>query len=551
MKITDVHISNFRSIGSLDFTPNPKLNAFIGCNSVGKSNIFDAINFVLGYYYPTPNSILKEDRYKGEENRKIEIKIDFEDGKYLEFSESWFDYRGNEKNGLNLTGGYCKSESRDRYCSAYVGIERKITDFMPSNKWSLMGRFLQEVNNQFLDEKINIEGNEIKKSEQLKEELDNIRDSLLFSVKDENGINLMGTFLSILQEEGSKQINSSDCDFDIKLNLYDPWNFYRTLQLIVNERTMGLELKASQIGMGVQASLTIAMLKAYAQLKLKNQPPIFIDEPELFLHPHAQKTFYNVLRELADNGTQIFYTTHSPDFLSVKYFDEIFLVRKNAEGTYLRCACLRDFVKDLHIRLGRRTSVEELKLHYSNAYENTGNSKEANEAFFSNKTILVEGQSESLLLPYFFEKKSFDYTKEGISIVCCGSKGEIDRFYRLYSEFGIPCYVIFDGDIHLDQTDEKNTNLQKNKNLFAILDPENNSDYPDNVPHDKYLGFIDTFDTNLGFDTDKKGLALYIKAKEKYDNGNIPIPTWVGQLIEKINNLSLESNSVLKRRQLS
>lgn len=548
MKITNVHIENFRSIKNLDFTPSPKLNAFIGCNNVGKSNIFDAINFVLGHYYPTPNSILKEDRYKGEENRNITIKIDFEDGNYLEFSEIWFDSRGNEKSGLNLTGGYYRSESRDRYCSAYVGIERKVTDFMPSNKWSLMGRFLQEVNCQFLSEKINVEGNEIKKSDQLKRELDNIRDNLLFSVEDENGINLMNTFLSILQEEGSKQINSSNCDFDIKLNLYDPWNFYRTLQFIVNERTMGLELKASQIGMGVQASLTIAILKAYAQLKLKNQPPIFIDEPELFLHPHAQKTFYSVLRELAENGTQIFYTTHSPDFLSVKYFDEIFLVRKNTEGTYLRCACLRDFVKDLYIRLEKRTSEEELKLHYSNAYENTGNSKEANEAFFANKIVLVEGQSESLLLPYLFKKESFDYTKEGISIVCCGSKGELDRFYRLYSEFGIPCYVIFDGDIHLARTDEEKTNIQKNKELFTILDPENNSDYPDNIPQDRYLGFKDTFDTNLGFDTDKKGLALYVRAKEKYDDGSIPIPTWVGQLIEKITNLSSESNSILKRR---
>ena len=40
----------------------------------------------------------------------------------------------------------------------------------------------------------------------------------------------------------------------------------------------------------------------------------------------------------------------------------------------------------------------------------------------------------------------YDYVAEGVTIVRCGGKSEIDRFYRLYSEFGIPCFVIFDGD---------------------------------------------------------------------------------------------------------
>jgi putative ATP-dependent endonuclease of the OLD family len=546
MKITNIYIQNFKSIEKLEFKPNRKLNAFIGCNSSGKSNIFEAINFVPGYSYPTPNSIAKEDRYKGDNFREISIRIDFDDNNYIEFAENWEDKYGNFKSGLNKTGGYCKSEDRLKYCSAYVGIEREITDFMPSNKWSLMGRLLQEINSKFLEESVVIKEEKIPKKDLLTKELDRIRDELLFSVKDEDGTNIMGMLLTILQEECAKQINSSDCDFDIKLNLYDPWNFYRTLQLLVREKTMNLELKASQIGMGIQASLTIAMLKAYAELKLRNKPPIFIDEPELFLHPHAQRTFYSVLRELNDNGTQIFYTTHSPDFLSVKYLDEIFLVRKNIQGTYLRYADLNKFIDDLHMRLGISSSKDDLRLHYSNAYENTGNSKEANEAFFANKIILVEGQSENLILPYFFSKENFEYVKKGISIVCCGSKGELDRFYRLYTEFGIPCYVVFDGDKQLVGTKEEKSNIRKNRNLFSILDPTNNSDYPDNTPQDKYLGFTETFNENLGFEISKKGLDLFLETKKKYENGLISKPQWIEGLIEKIENLDSECKSILQ-----
>ena len=76
------------------------------------------------------------------------------------------------------------------------------------------------------------------------------------------------------------------------------------------------------------------------------------------------------------------------------------------------------------------TSAEDLFLRYKNAYENTGDTQKANEGFFAKKIILVEGQSETLLLPYFFDLVGFDFIKEGISIVRCGSKSEIDRFYR-------------------------------------------------------------------------------------------------------------------------
>jgi len=45
VKITKVFIQNYKSIKELEFTPNKGLNAFVGANSTGKSNIFDAINW--------------------------------------------------------------------------------------------------------------------------------------------------------------------------------------------------------------------------------------------------------------------------------------------------------------------------------------------------------------------------------------------------------------------------------------------------------------------------------------------------------------------------
>ena len=120
-------------------------------------------------------------------------------------------------------------------------------------------------------------------------------------------------------------------------------------------------------------------------------------------------------------------------------------------------------------------------LHYKNAYEETGDTQKANEAFFAKKIILVEGQSETLLLPYFFEKIGYDYIGKGITIVRCGDKSELDRFYRLYTEFGIPCFVIFDGDHqHVGTADEGDTIL-KNQALLSLFGLT--ADFPDNLVH--------------------------------------------------------------------
>ncbi len=536
VKITEVVIKNFRSIEDLEFESTPKLNAFIGPNGAGKSNILDAIIFLLGEKYPTINSLRKKDFFKGDDGREIYIEIKFDDGNTLTFSK---DTRGY---GLRLNGSYCSSDAREAYKVAYMGTGREIGEFLPSSRWTLLGRFLRKAHD-FLE-------NDKNAVEKLKKKLDTIKDEILISVKDDRGEKVVEKFIDILKKEAERQLNLKGKNIELDFNLYDPWNLYKTLQINIYDPDTEVTLSPAEMGMGLQASLSIAILRAYSELHLTNEPPLIIDEPELFLHPNAQRNFYNILKRLADNGIQIFYTTHSPNFISLDRFNEIFLVRKNKGGTYIRRADPKKFVIDLKNRRNIETNEEELMLHYKNAYENTGDSKSANEAFFANKIILVEGQSESLILPYMFEKKSFDYIAEGITIVSCGGKQEIDRFLRLYSEFGIPCYVIFDGDKHIEddpntKNSEKEANRKKNRELLKLLDPKYSQDYPDNKVKDKYLGFEYSFEKNLGFETTAKGLKLFIEFKNKIEKGEIEIPSWVDDLIEKLKNLPDEVESIL------
>ena len=544
------------------FRPNSGLNAFIGENSVGKSNIFDGINWLIGSTWPSFSSTQTEDHWNGDINNKIKITLEYDDEFVLTLDESLDKYQFS----ITKDGSFGNNTDRSNHSSAYLGIDREIKDYLPSNRWSLIGRILQQINSQFEKEDIVVNdenGERVTKSKKdvLRSSLEKIRDKILFSVGRSEGNRQKGTmdqFIEILQKESAKQLNREESSFSIDLSLYDPWNFYRTLQLLVKENDMDIQFQASNLGMGVQASITIAILKAYAELNLPNKAPIFIDEPELFLHPQAQRNFYNILREMTqdiidENGTtikeglQIFYTTHSPNFLRTDKFDEIFLIRKNKEkGTFQKAASITSFVTDLKIRKNIESTPDEMYLYFKNVYENTGDSQKANEGFFAKKIILVEGQSESLILPYFFELVGFDYIKEGISIVRCGCKNEIDRFFRLYNEFGIPCYLLFDGDKQNEGTDDEDNTKNENGailELFGIADKK----WLDGSINDRFLGFETKLEDNLNFSVigNNKSVRLFQQVKQNIITKE-DLPSWVSGIVEKIKNLKEPLESVLK-----
>lgn len=549
MKITRIAIQNYKSIKNIDIKISDKVNVFIGENSVGKSNIFVAMEWVLGSVYPSFNNFPKEDYFRGNETAKVTITLYFDDSHFLQMTNKWYDKYGNEKSGLNIDGnGYVSDDVRQKYISAFIGSDRKISENPAANRWTVLGRLLRDINARFLEETETdpLTGELKSKSDVFKSEMQRIRDDILFSVKDDGGDNLMDTFTSILRSETARQLNRAPADFNVDLNMYDPWNLFRTMQIMVNEAETGMTFRASDLGMGVQASITIAILKAYSQLKLKNQTPIFIDEPELYLHPQGRRNFYKIIRELADNGTQVFITTHSTEFVSLDRFNEINIVRKSMDkGTYIRKATAADFVADLKKRNGIESSEADLMFRYKDAYENTGDSQRASEAMFARKVILVEGESESLILPYFFDLLDYDYIAEGVTIVRCGGKSEIDRFYRLYSEFGIPCFVIFDGDKQNIGKDDEEATIKKNHGILQMFG--SNDDFPDGIVHERYIGFEKRLEENLliGDVGKAKALQLYIRTKKAIDSPG-KVPEWVSQVIEKLNNLPNEAESILQ-----
>ncbi len=194
MRITRIYIKNYKSIKELDLVLSDKVNVFIGENSVGKSNIFSAIEWMLGPVYPSFNSFSKEDYYNGDTFSNVIIRVHFDDSNFLELNNQWKDISGRVKSGLNLNGNrYISDDDRQRYTSAFIGADRKVSDSPAANRWTLMGRLIREINSRFMEETVfdDATGELISKPDLFKREMERIRSDILFSVQDGDGENIM------------------------------------------------------------------------------------------------------------------------------------------------------------------------------------------------------------------------------------------------------------------------------------------------------------------------------------------------------------------------
>jgi putative ATP-dependent endonuclease of the OLD family len=154
---------------------------------------------------------------------------------------------------------------------------------------------------------------------------------------------------------------------------------------------------------------------------------LLIEEPELYLRPQAQRYLYRLMRQFAGGGNQVIYSTHSPAFLSVTRLDELVFVERLPE-TGTRAAQPARITPDEDFRV--LTEFDATR----------------SELFLARCAVLVEGQTEKLILPFVFAALGYDADREAISIVECGGKPNIPLFARICRAVGVPFVVVHDSD---------------------------------------------------------------------------------------------------------
>jgi len=196
----------------------------------------------------------------------------------------------------------------------------------------------------------------------------------------------------------------------------------------------------------------IASVTKSTRYNLLGNTIIMYEEPELYLHPQAERELHSVMTNIARYGGQIYVTTHSSSFIELNNYKSICLVRRDNNGTHVI-----QHKKELF-------KGDEIKNFNMNYWMNP----DRGELFFAKKVILVEGQTDKIIIPFL--AKRLGVYKYEYSIVECGSKSSIPQFIRLLNQYKIPYIAVYDKDEHIWRDEEvRIVSRRKNKEIRGLI----------------------------------------------------------------------------------
>ncbi|CCK80749.1 AAA family ATPase [Desulfobacula toluolica] len=244
----------------------------------------------------------------------------------------------------------------------------------------------------------------------------------------------------------SSHLSSWGAEIDVEIvapNIDDV--FKANTKVWIND---GVKTDINRKGHGLQRALIFALIKTIAETlreehlaaqeseqgtssrRASNSMFFILEEPELYLHPQAQRALFETLTTLADSGAQVSFSTHSSALVDLERYKSICIVRKDSPTTGTTvCQCTDDIFSG--------DSKKDFNLSY---WVNPDRS----ELFFAQKVILVEGATEKTVIPFLAQK--IECFKHEYSVIDCGSKNNIPAYCGLLNKFSIPYVAVYDVD---------------------------------------------------------------------------------------------------------
>jgi putative ATP-dependent endonuclease of OLD family len=269
-----------------------------------------------------------------------------------------------------------------------------------------------------------------------------------------NEVPEFSNFRNELTELFEQTLSGMSYGLQIDFSAYDPSRFFHSLQVVPHEG--GQRRTIDELGTGQEQLLALAFAHAYAK-SFYGGIVLAIDEPEAHLHPLAQGWLAKQIHQMCKDGLQVILTTHSPHFINILDLEGLILVYKDAQGA-TKVKQLDSSELAEHCRTAgavKATAENFLPFYADHATEEVLN------GFFAKKIVLVEGWTEKLALPVYLEAVGLDINGEGIAIVPVMGKGNLPKWWRLFTAYNIPTYVTFDNDDSDDDKQNKRTELLK------------------------------------------------------------------------------------------
>lgn len=426
--------------------PNSTPLVLVGENNSGKSNIISALDLLLGERWPGTREPEDHDFWDRDSQNGV-IHIEAEVSGILGYTQpvhklKWKCYAtsrkqpefkviqddGIEKNASN--------EIRNQLMLILIGPDRRLEyQLSYTNKFTFLSKLMQRFHSALIREE-----ERVKRLKSAFEKLEEIF----------REVNEFAQFERNLSQEFGEMFAGMSYGLQVDFSAYDPSRFFHSLRVTPKEGTE--QRTFEELGTGQEQILALVFAHAYARA-FYGGIILVIEEPEAHLHPLAQEWLARKIHQMAADGLQIVITTHSPHFIDLMGLEGLILVRKSSENATQICQLTKKQLVEHCLQTGshpQKTSVDTILPFYANQ-----STQEILNGFFAKKIILVEGQTEQLALPVYLRKVGLDVTQKGIEIIPVMGKGNLAKWWRLFTAYGIPTYVIFDNDKQDDENEVK------------------------------------------------------------------------------------------------
>ncbi len=253
--------------------------------------------------------------------------------------------------------------------------------------------------------------------------------------------------------------------------------------------------------------------------RAKNEKPaaislLFIEEPEAHTHPQMQYIFIKNIKNLLNNGLaredgltvnlQTLLTTHSSHIVSECEFDDIKFLRKESDNKSVTSKNLKSLSKEYSSEEPEKDARYKKYYKFLRQYLTLSRS----EIFFADKAILIEGDTERILMPAFMYKVDLDNNdddlplqSQNISLIEVGAHSQ--TFEKFFDFIGVKALVITDIDsYYLKKVINKDGKVKLNNNEEPVFEKKKcapNSVEATHTSNYSLLYFFDKSNCELSF----------------------------------------------------
>jgi energy-coupling factor transporter ATP-binding protein EcfA2 len=365
MFIKDVAIKGYKPfstegcvvpLNAPDGTPGSGLTILVGANGVGKTSVLEALNLATNSAYTVQNRLTAHDFYQ--ESRAIEVRLAFTEPCKYKMPEIYRDAYFN-CNGVVLEASFRAKKSPGRLLSPALQVSCNVTtsDDTYTTGTGKEGQAINDFHRMFDDSKLNdplnifyFDKNRTRHltSGTYRTTFDRIIEDLNWkflngvfkdeavhdAILDSSGAFEQGVFAATKSPAGRKPIEETREFFgldDLKhlsLNLFSlQWPFANAFFASREPRSLA-QIPVSKLGSGIEMVFALHLLRAISE-QSKGSIIYLIDEPELSLHPQAQRRLLELLVE-ESGSKQIVIATHSAEFVDPSLITRIVRLRKEA-----------------------------------------------------------------------------------------------------------------------------------------------------------------------------------------------------------------------------